>query len=722
MLTHVRQFNFSKMKCPPTTPKTRKGVEYINAPFTFDIETTSYINTAGDKRAFMYIFMFSLNGKAVYGRHWADFYYTLDKLKQTLGLNDTRKLIIYVHNLPYEFQFLQGRCEITDVFARTSRHPMKCTVNKYFEFRCSYILSGLGLAKTADQITIHRIRKMTGDLDYRKIRHADTPLTAQEMKYCEHDVQVLYWYILQEIRQNDGLITKIPMTRTSYVRRYCYDHIKNNTQYGQYRAMIKRNAPIDVDLFTLMHKCFAGGYTHANCLHVDTICDNVGSIDFTSSYPAQMVRHKYPMGEFKQVTPQSLEMFERYIKYQACLIEIVLKNVTAKQPNHIISASKCQHTQNAVYDNGRIVSADIIHTFVTDIDYHNIMEFYNVSEIAVVKMYVARYGYLPDEFVKCVLGLFADKTTLKGVSGKEQEYLLKKGMLNSTYGMMCTCPLNDEYNFISHADGIGGEWAESEVDPVQALSETYLKKYNQTLLYQWGVWVTAWARHELYRAVLHMGIDVVYCDTDSVKYLHPEKYVDFITEYNSNVINDMYARCDMLGVSRDMVEPRTIHGNKTPLGVFDQEPTYAHFKTLGAKRYMFSHTADDSDINITVAGLNKKSCVPYIIAKSKQLNITPFDFFTDNMYIPAQWVHDGVTDYPTGKNTLSYIDDPFSERVTDYLGNTATVSENTYIHMCEQDYNLGMSTEFLQFIAKCEYVPSMPTPNKPQFLKILEME
>lgn len=718
-MIHVRYFNFSNLKEPPTVKKSKGSkISYINAPFAFDIETTSYIDNDGNKRSFMYIFMFNLNGTTVYGREWADFFYTLNSLQKQFKLNEKKQLVIYVHNLPYEFQFLQGRCNISNVFAREARHPMKCTVNEVFEFRCSYILSGLSLAKTAENVTIHKIRKMTGDLDYKKIRTSQTPLTPTEMRYCEYDVKVLYWYIRQEILGNDNNIAKIPLTKTGYVRRYCYDKISADENFKLYRYKLKQIAPVDVEMFTLLHKCFAGGFTHANVLHVGEVCENVGSIDFTSSYPAQMVRHKYPMGKFKKIVPKNRQQFENIVSRFACIIEIAFKDITATEPNHTISASKCKFIDGGEYDNGRVVSAKTLWTYVTDVDYKNILKFYKIGAIHIEKMYYTAYDYLPDSFVKCVLGLFADKTTLKGVKGKEQEYLLKKGMLNSCYGMTVTNPVNNEISFTPTETG--GEWAEEEVDPLTALNDIFIKKYNQFLVYQWGVWVTAWARHELYTAVLEMGIDVVYCDTDSVKYVNPAKYDIWIDTYNARVLSDMYMRCDMLGVSREMCEPKTQKGNRTPLGIFDREKTYKNFKTLGAKRYMYSY--DGNDINITVSGLNKTTAVPYIKWYSETHNITPFEFFDNDMYIPAKWVHSHIIEYPTGKNTLTYIDDPYTDRITDYLGNTATVSENTYIHMCEQDYSLSMTDEFINYINDFDVVSDMPNVHKPKFLKIKSLE
>ena len=68
-----------------------------------------------------------------------------------------------------------------------------------------------------------------------------------------------------------------------------------------------------------------------------------------------------------------------------------------------------------------------------------------------------------------------------------------------------------------------------------------LEKYNKKafLCYQWGVWVTAWARYRLEEGLKIAGEKAVYCDTDSVKYVgnvdwkdYNKKSCDFGHEYH----------------------------------------------------------------------------------------------------------------------------------------------------------------------------------------------
>lgn len=46
------------------------------------------------------------------------------------------------------------------------------------------------------------------------------------------------------------------------------------------------------------------------------------------------------------------------------------------------------------------------------------------------------------------------------------------------------------------------------------------KKLSKTFsAFQFGVWVTAYARRNLWKAILELDYNVVYCDTDSVKFI-----------------------------------------------------------------------------------------------------------------------------------------------------------------------------------------------------------
>ena len=152
------------------------------------------------KVAFMYVWMFGIEfGKETYyGRTWEEFVTLCEGLQKSFQLNDKRRLVVYVHNLGYEFQFMRKYFEWTEVFSGSERKPMKAFTSLGIEFRDSYILSGYSLASTAKNLHSIKISKMVGDLDYSLIRTSDTPLTTEEWKYCDNDIQIILAYIKEQ--------------------------------------------------------------------------------------------------------------------------------------------------------------------------------------------------------------------------------------------------------------------------------------------------------------------------------------------------------------------------------------------------------------------------------------------------------------------------------------------------------------------------------------------
>ena len=113
----------------------------------------------------------------------------------------------------------------------------------------------------------------------------------------------------------------------------------------------------------------------------------------------------------------------------------------------------------------------------------------------------------------------------------EAEYLLKKGMLNSLYGMCVTDICKDEENCTFEK----GWWTDPAEGREVELIDKYNKDPNRFLSYAWGVFITAYARRNLFTGIMSMGKDYVYCDTDSIKFLNMEKHKGYIEDYNRNI-------------------------------------------------------------------------------------------------------------------------------------------------------------------------------------------
>lgn len=663
-----------------------KKIWWFNCASAFDIETSSFFDH-GEKKACMYLWAFGLNGGTLYGRTWEEFENLCNQLSDILGLNENRHFIIYVHNLAYEFQWIRKRFQWENVFALKERKPVKAMTTTGIEFRCSYLLSGYSLAKLGDQLKKYPVEKAVGDLNYDLIRHSETPITEKELHYQANDARVVMAYIQEQI-EKEKYITNIPITKTSYVRRYCREHTlyipgthhKLNRSY----KTIMNSLTLDPDEYNMLKNAFAGGFTHANAFYVRKTQYNVSSYDFTSSYPAVMVAKQYPMSRGKLVKPENEEKFREFLNNYCCLFNIELTGVSPRLfYDHPISVSKCFVKENVQQDNGRIVTADRIITTITEQDFFTFEQFYTWENMRIGKMYVYQKGYLPTNFVKSILKLYEGKTTLKNVKGKEAEYLNSKEMLNACFGMAVTDIVRDE---IIYTD----EWEEMTPANVEKEIDKYNKSKNRFLFYPWGVWVTAHARRALFSGIVAFGSDYIYADTDSIKAINGEKHMDYIKRYNQNIIRELETACEYHGIDKTAIRPKTVKGVEKPLGVWDFEGVYDSFKTLGAKRYIMD---ESGNLSITIAGVGKKAGAKYLIEKYGTIE-NVFENFDDGLYFPKG---------KTGKMTHTYIDDPIDGMVTDYRGIVGEYHEKTCVHLEPADYSLSMFKLFLEYLEGFKY-------------------
>lgn len=670
--------------------KTNKKVSYLNIPCALDIETTSMIIN-GEKFAFSYIWQFGIGiNNVFYGRTWGELLDFFSDIQEWLGLNENKRLVIYVHNLGYEFQFMRKYFNWVNIFAVDERKPVKALCDLGIEFRDSYILSGYSLANTAKNLTKHKIEKMVGDLDYSLIRNTKTPLTDVELKYCENDILVILAYIDEQLDQYKD-ITKIPLTNTgrvrSYVRNACYytdtNHKKSNKgKYTRYRK-IMGDLTLDRDTYLQLKTAFMGGFTHSNPLYTGVTLKDVGSIDLTSSYPSVMCAEYYPMSRPKLLQPKSYAELKDLMNNYCLVIDVKyigLKNTLGYES--YISESKCRNLQGANINNGRIWEADELEITLTDVDLNIIEKVYSWDKIAFKNVRGFRKAYLPKSIIESILNLYQDKTTLKGVQGKEVEYLLSKGMLNSVYGMCVTDIVKDNaiYN-----DEIN--WGFEKVNIDEEI-EKYNGSKNRFLYYAWGIWVTAYARRNLWTGILAVGKDYIYSDTDSIKALNYDKHTPYVDAYNKNVIRKLSVMCDELGFDKSLLTPKTVKGIEKPLGVWEFEGNYNQFKTLGAKRYLVQ---EGDEFTLTVAGLSKRNGMDYMKEVCTNDADEIFNMFNDDLYIPSD---------KTGKMTHTYIDVEQANEVTDYLGVTNYEHALTGVHLGACDFTLSISKQYLNFLAQ----------------------
>ena len=603
MVVKCADFQPEQYFSKPPLLKNRRGNpggkkrHYIGITTAFDIETTLIDDI---QQSVMYIWQWQFGEDyTVIGRTWDEFLDLQKRIKAVLP--DNRWLVVYVHNLSYEFQFLKGIYQFfpDDIFAVASRKLVKADMWGCFEFRCSYKLTNMSLKQFTSKMKVEHQKLSGEEFNYSLKRYPWTSLSDEEVEYCINDVLGLVEAINALMDRDGDTLQTIPLTSTGYVRRNAKRALKDGSVHHNFVFSILP----DIETYRALREAFRGGNTHANRYYAGDIVENVHSADRSSSYPAVMCNCEFPMSEFIPIMKKDLnpDYISRCIKirHKALLLRIGIKNLRLCDPFWgcpYLSKDKCRNIHKAVdtEDNGRILEAEYLETTITDIDLKIIMEEYQ-GEIIFLQGWYASYKKLPSPLINEVIKYYKDKTELKGVKGQEIYYDKAKALLNSLYGMMAQDPV--KHNLIFQQVG---DWEEDS----SLTDEEILGKSNQRafLAYQWGVWVTAHSRDALERGIrlVHEteGADFIYCDTDSVKYTGLVNWSGYNMDRVAECKESGSMAADPAGVTHYM-------------GVFETEDlkdtgvAYRYFKTLGAKKYAYVEREGEG-VHCTIAGVNKK--------------------------------------------------------------------------------------------------------------------
>lgn len=688
--------------CTTVRKKGRNGLTYIASPATFDIESTTIDGEKPD--AFMYHWQFCLNGKVCFGRTWEEWLNFMHNLGLALELASNKVLVIYVHNLAYEFMFMKDFLHIESLFAREAHKAIKLlaclesdyekVINKigdvsretstipFFEFRCSYFLSNMSLVKFCENSKFCTHYKLVDTYDYRKIRTPITPMTDEELAYCYNDVKGLEECILSKLDDEGDTLATIPLTSTGYVRRAMRAECR---KYSWYRELFEMLMPT-VPVYRLLRQAFRGGNTHASRYYANAIIEGVYSRDRVSSYPSCIASDLYPMTPFVKYEPQSFDklILDCCKEKNAIIMRITLFDVEVRDDVTVpyIDFAHCiAYSKNYINDNGRVLSADWITYACTELDFLiiNNQYSYNTERVEWLEGYKAEKDYLPQPIVDIMLKWYDKKTQLKDVDGKEYEYAKSKNKLNSVFGAMVTDICQGEVEYID------GEWTKTMPDEKSAIA-AYAASKNSFLLYQWGVYITANARYELQCMIDACGYDFVYADTDSVKFIN-KKHIESFEDRNNYLLSK---KQKYRNYSDRLNEDGSI--TRYTLGLWDDDGHYKKFKTLGAKKYAYiapeknKKTGKIEDVlHVTVSGLSKEKGAAELARGN------------------------GLDDFKIGKiftdsgRTVSYFNESniHTIKAKDYTGKECEFTTASNIAIVDTTYTLGISDEYASVLGSC---------------------
>lgn len=753
-------------KCINKEFYSKKGGAMINNTiFTYDSETSNYIDKKGDKKPFVFSLMLTvvnpanLNTANILCRRVEEFKYVLNKITSYLGCvvhktpmidkktgapvfdingeprydeSHDKWIDIFIHNLPFDISFLLPKIDTYKVFSSDLHKPYYVVTSNGVRFKDTVVLTQKTLDQLGKGLQYFKVRKAVGDFDYDKIRTPETPFTKKEYGYVVDDTLVLAAYIREEMDNYSGKIVNIPLTQTGKVRDFVRKTMSGNVKklkeldeagilpYSLTKIVRKgkltqkdldtlkvamgesgRNFQLTRETYDMMSRAYTGGFTHSNPNHTGKIMKNVQSWDFTSSYPTRILSEKFAMGNGGRVkiTKNILEDD----KENLYLFDVSFDKITAKTDyDFYLSSSKCEHSDEGfIESNGRVVNAEQVKTTMLSTDWEIFSKVYEMEGVKFGTCYKFKMGYLPLGIIMSTLYFYKQKTTLKGVKGREHDYMLFKEMLNSIYGMTVQDPIKDT---ILYSDASG--WVKRrKKDFPESYYKRAINEYNQSmsrfLFYIWGVQISSYSRRDLWKGIMACGDDYVYSDTDSIKVINSEKHKKFVSDYNHEIVEKIKKCLKFYHINPALANPADIKGKYHMLGVWDpNDGFYSYFKTLGAKRYI-DISKSDSSFEITIAGLSKSKGASYLLSKSKcehNKNIVVnsnenikklFNFFDDELFVPAS---------KTGKLAHYYIDHYDGFEVRDYKNNKCHIESGGGCLLKATDFTLSMSAEFTKFL------------------------
>lgn len=656
----------------------RSKIKYYNNACSFDIETTTIApgtwdydpGPDGAPVGFPYLYQWCIYDHVIMVRHMDEALDVFRWLAEYFETGPFTHLIIYDHNLGYEWAFFKDLWEIIpeECFALDEHHPATVILQSGLVIRDSYKMTNMAL-NTLTKDWSPRWKKAPELMDYYKRRTPYDELDEQTLVYAALDVLSLSDAMRPFLRaRGEEIWTRCP-TSTSFIRQRLKERIgvnahKRTAEQKAYLRMIEGMA-MDAEQFTLLRELARGGNTHAYRKIIGKKLEGLYHGDIGSSYPTQMVcEPEYPVGAFEDLGDIEIEELLEVGKKYCTMCRIALINPRLRRDIEVtvpyIATAICHALKGlANYsDNGRYIDgAEELVISVFGLELPIIIGQYDFDDLIVLKAYAAPKNYLPDIIRTFILELYKDKTELKGQEGQEVEYGLAKTYINGVYGMAYTNPIRQAFEFVD-----GDIVPAPEKDLAEEL-ERFQKSTSYFLPYSWGAMTACLGRIHLQKMIDAAGSSFVYADTDSVfatDYEESKKRIQALDDE----LKEKRRRCGMQIVFNDR------KGRPQELGCISEEPYVEAFKTFGAKKYV---TVEDGILHCTIAGVPKKTGAQVIG------NIDRFEL---GLNFPGS---------ETGKLTIWYNPDE-GLTVHDDEGRPIRIHANAAMLPC--NYLLGISEDF----------------------------
>lgn len=621
--------------------------KYLLIGCGFDIETTKV-----GKNSYMYHWQLSLGNEVYLGRTWESFINLIYEIKNKLKLKKNERLLMYIANLSFEFQFLRKRLPITDIIAKAKRNPIMLEIDGFIEIRDALAITGTNLATLAKNYCT--TQKLVGDLDYSILRNSVTEITEKEKEYCINDVTILKEFS-EYIFNYYGQQKFLPLTKTGILRNIVKNKAKEYYKLNVLKRKIFDLFPKTKDEYNyIMRYLFKGGYVHGVANYTGEIITNLESWDKKSSYPSSEIAELYPVTPFKKF---DVSLFEDYVKKYNVIFIAEFTNLSTKTNHSIFSQHKSIITGKKIIDNGRVAFAEKCELFLCEVELEELNNFYKYDKMEIKYCAYAKKGKLPSYLILPMIEAYIKKEEISKNGGKDTaEYANQKSYLNSNFGMCVTRLKFNDY-FIDDNGNV--EMKEEEKTYHEAIKNSILSPF-------WGIYITAYSRSDLLKFIYHT--DSYYSDTDSGK-VKRGKYDKYIKKHNAEIRKKVMKGSEHYGINYEKIKG---------LGEYQKEYNIKRLKYLGCKRYLIEK--ENGEIESTISGLKKGVVKKY----ADFLGIDAFDLFNNDMCIPKEF---------TKKLIPSYNDDIHSDIVKG-----EKMVELSSVTLCESDFNLKMNDDYIMLI------------------------
>ena len=660
--------------------KNKRGDFYCDEFITLDTET-SWNHDMENPKGWVYQWAFTYLNNVVYGRRPSELVEALQKVAKVNGLGAvaltqsgviTKKLVVYVHNLSYDYCYIADW--LREVFGgiyqsgenkenmlAIAPHSIISHSFDGFDFKCSFKLTHKSLAQWGKDVnSLHK--KLVGAIDYNEIHYQDEPLYKNDWKYMFYDVIVLNECVRLQMKMYNDDVISIPLTVTGYVRR----EVRNEYMKEKRNRYQFTDRKLTADLYKMCRAEFAGGLTHGNRMRAgETVRPPQGWTikhrDFRSHYPSQQRAYNFPVGkpriyydkELSKIDskpPTISTLLQKFGNAKCMLVELEL-NYAELKDYHIsipyLQYDKCMKggfIKDCDEDNGRILRFSGMVKLVMNEDDLLIMSMQYKIRYAITRVVIMNKGKLPKYLIDSIDRFFKNKTDYKdqvkalqalAVSDSDPRMveacinlMIAKGMLNGIYGMTATeliramhleayfDELDDDGNIIRNK----GQWYKDEPETDEEKQEAldnYYKQYTNFMDYQFGCWTTSHARLELIRFCVLIGWDnVLYCDTDSIFYLSNDEIEQRVEAKNKELLE----RSEKVGAYIISDKGKKVHYDQFEL----EKEEIVSFRFLHAKCYAYEKIKKNKE-GATVYDENGNALTELVavIAGVKKIGATP---------------------------------------------------------------------------------------------------